>query len=218
MFPFQMRPFWYASLLLLLPVLACTSRFHSSPAPSSASRFESLSLYVLWPEQDSSYATLQFATHVNVYGKEIEGILLLKKRSSQLYRATFLAKGSYKLFDIELMPDTFRVVENAEQLSNPAALRTLAHDMQLLTHSLHQKMAVQDVVAETRTWQMNQNTKTRIYFRFTNNQLEELLETDPNDKMNIQLLLTDYQNGKPRKLSLQHLRFRMRMELTRMEN
>lgn len=213
-----MRPLWYGSLLLLFQVPACTSRFHSTPAPSTASGFESLSLYLFWPEQDSSYATLQFTTDVNVYGKKVEGILLLKKRSPQLYRATFLAKGSYKLFDMELLPDTFRVVEHAEQLSKPAALRMLAHDMQLLTHGLHQTMSVQNVTDGTRTWQMHLSSKTRLYLRFANNQLEELLETDPTNKKNTQLLLTNYQNGKPRKLILQHLRFRMKMELTPIEN
>lgn len=208
-----MRRLWFASWVLLMGLAACTAKFPTTPVNSSSPATDSLSLYVFWPKSDTAYATLQFTTQVKVYGKEVEGILLLKKKSALLYRATFLANGAYKLFDMELLPDTFRIVEHAKQLSNPVALRTLAHDMQLLTHGLHQTMHVQQVKTKDANWQMEEGRKTKLYFHLQHNQLQEVLETDLNDKKNIQLTMADYQDGKPQNLILQHLRFRMKIEL-----
>jgi hypothetical protein len=209
-----MTRLWFVNIALSFAQVSCHNRFSYPNTAKEVQGVEPVHVFMYWPENDSVQSAIKFKTLVNVYGKEIEGILFLKKMDSSLYRATFLAKGALKLFDMELQKDTFQVIDHAPQLSNLAALKTLAKDMQVLTLSLHHIVPVQETRVEGNSTYIKEAKKsTNIFYISKGTQLEELIETDKKNKKNLSLRLDDYQEGKPFHLQLQHARFKMRIDL-----
>lgn len=175
------------------------------------------SVYAYWQESDTSLSAYKFKTFVNVYGKKVDGILFLRKMSNELYRATFLAKGSLKLFDMELMPDTFIVRDHAKQLSNPAALKTLAYDMHLLTFDLHETFSAAEASENKNTDSYTVKKAKQdefLFYTWQPKQLKQLVVTDTKRKKKVTLDLFEYREQTPTKISIQHARFRMHIDLT----
>jgi hypothetical protein len=211
-----MRHLWCASVVLALFWLgSCGKKHMLSKSDKVTAPQDSASVYLFWPNSDTLLSAVKFRTSVTIYGKLVDGILFLRKMNAQTYRATFLAKGALKLFDMELQEDTFVVVSHAAQLSNQAALRTLAKDMQLLTFQLHQTYWPLHVIE-------NENKQSEIqkaipagflFYCYQDGRLEKVVQTDAKHKETLSLQFSEYQNGRPFKTILHHQRFRMQIEL-----
>ena len=213
-----MRHLWFASLLIFaLGNVSCSKKFHFAAMGTLASPPDSISVFTLWQKTDTSASVYKFIASATIYGKKVEGILFLRRMSNDFFRATFLAKGALKLFDMELYKDTFIVRKHAYQLSNQMALNVLAKDMTLLTLQLNEQFKPLEM-------RVNEASKTRVlkrqvksfylFYSFQNEQLVQLLKTDLREKLDTQLSFSDYQKHHPTKISLKHSRFRMQIDLT----
>lgn len=215
-----MKHLWLASIFFYLLFSSCVPRFNMGKSGEPSTSQPAASVYLYWQESDTALSAYKFKTFVNVYGKKVDGILFLRKMSNELYRATFLAKGSLKLFDMELTPDTFIVRDHAKQLSNPAALRTLAYDMHVLTFGLHQTFSAADATEDKKTdsYTVKKTEKDELlFFTWQAKQLKQLVVTDARRKKKVILDISEYQGQTPTKISIQHARFRMHIDLTLLE-
>ncbi len=213
-----MNRLWLVSSLAALAFSSCSSKFSLPKSAQVFSPTESIPVFLFWPQEDTSRTSVKFKTLVTVYGKEIEGILFLRRIEDTLYRATFLAKGTLKLFDMELHRDTFALLDHAKQFSNPAAVGAIAHDMQVLAFQLHQSLRPKKLwKKDSLLFAEKEEKKSRFYFVWKESTLTDLTETNFKDKKNLSVHLDAYHENRPSHLFLRHHRFRMQIELTLLE-
>jgi hypothetical protein len=156
--------------------------------------------------------------NTSIYGKKIKGILILRKMSDTLYKATFLAQGAAKLFDMEIMPDTFITHYSIEQLNKQAVLRTLANDIRLITIGCHQTLAVQRAhqSSTSEIAQIRFKNGFRYYIQDRESNFTQLIQTTFQNKKDLTITFSSYKNVMPHSIILKHHRFRMQIDLSLM--
>jgi hypothetical protein len=213
-----MRYLWFISILLVLE--SCSSRFPFESYDRSNATVKSDTIALFWKTGSSSDSTFKFLANATIYGKEIKGILILRKMSDSLYKASFLAQGAAKLFDLEIMPDTFKVYYSIKQLNKQAVLRTLANDIRLITIETHKTV----INSTTRFDKKNKLEVSQValkngfmyYGQDTLMNLSQLVQTNFKNKEDVSVILSNYRNHIPHNILLMHHRFRMQIDLSLM--
>ncbi len=210
-----MKFLWSVSLFLFLVFIGCKTKSPTTSQKPETPVYDSLTINVYWKKgySDSSF---KFYTKAVIYGKEIKGILFVKKISEKLYKTTFLAQGALKLFDMDLLPDTFIVHERAKQIDKPIVLKTIADDLKLLTFGAHKSYLPNSILKEpNQTVIRAPYNKTSVFYIFNvENQLKELITISPNGSRNVSAILSNYQNGIPENINLKHHHFKLKIDLT----
>ena len=204
-----------ASIIVILFLSGCKPKPPVQSQQVSPPVFESQQINVYW-KNGFSDSSLRFYTTAVIYGREIKGILFVKKMSETLYKTSFLAQGALKLFEMDLLPDTFIVHDRAKQIDKPIVLKTLSEDLRLLTFETHKVFKPNSILKEPhQTTIRTPFQKTSIFYLFDlKNQLKELITTSSNGSRNVTVLLNNYQNGIPENLNLKHHRFKLKIDLT----
>lgn len=179
---------------------------------------EEIPVFLFWSQPAANSQAMQWKTTVQVYGKEIEGILFAKPLNDTVFRATFLAKGVLKLFDMEVWPDTFLVHAVAGQLSNQKVIQTLAHDLRLLTGKTHTRIRpVSYGPGEDGDGKLVEvfSPGSRLFYHFQDSVLQKITETTGKGKPIVSLVFS-YQPGQTAvtNIHIRHFRFRMQIHLT----
>ncbi|MBC7387920.1 MAG: hypothetical protein H7329_01795 [Opitutaceae bacterium] len=210
-----MKFLWFVSISFFIVFSGCNSSKPVTIQKQEVQTFDSLKISIYWKDNFTD-SSLKFYTKAVIYGREIKGILFVKKMSDYYYKTTFLAQGALKLFDMDLLPDTFIVHERAKQIDKPIVLRTLANDLRLLTFGTHKKYKPNSILKEP-----NQTTirtpykKVSLFYIFNaDNQLKELITTSSSGGRDVSVLVTNYQNGIPENLNLKHHHFKLKIDLT----
>ena len=210
-----MKFLWFVSVSFFIFFTGCQS---TKPVPiqkSEAQVLDNLKINIYWKDNFTD-SSLKFYTKAVIYGREIKGILFVKKMSDNLYKTSFLAQGSLKLFDMDLLPDTFIVYERAKQIDKPIFLKTLANDLRLLTFETHKKYKPNSILKEPNQTTIRTSYKKASLFYIFNaeNQLKELITTNSNGFRDISVLVTNYQNGIPININLKHHHLKLKIDLT----
>jgi hypothetical protein len=211
-----MRYLWFVSCCVLLA--SCTSRFAFDKYPESKKKANNKTINLFWKSDSTTKASIKFLANTTIYGKEIKGILILRKMSDTLYKATFLAQGAAKLFDMEILPDTFITHYSIEQLNKQAVLRTLANDIRLITIECHKTLLVQEIrnSSKDEIVQIQFKGGFRYHFQDSESNLKQVIQTNFQNKKDLTATFSNYKNGKPHNILLKHHRFRMQIDLSLM--
>jgi hypothetical protein len=117
-----MRTFLLCSILLLC---GCKSEYKAlvrAENNASCQRFF-----------NDDFSTAWYNTKVDVYGKHLSGLLLIKKVSNQTYRTVFTNEAGVTFFDFEFTEQGgFTVKKVIDQLDRKAVINVLRNDFALL--------------------------------------------------------------------------------------
>jgi len=210
-----MRFLYYVNLIALFCFLGCQKKTTTVLKTDEKTIPTPQKITVLWKK--STDTSFQFITKAVVYGKEIKGILFLKKESDSLYKTSFLAQGALKLFEMDLLPDTFIVHKRAKQIDKHVVLKALADDLRLITFELHKTLYPVSVFKEPLITTLRvPYQKTDLYYLFDPNtsNLKELVRTNSDKGRSITILFNNYQQGVPQNINLKHHKFRLQIDLT----
>ena len=211
-----MRYLWFVSYCVLLA--SCTSRFAFDKYPESKKMTDNKTINLFWKSDSTNKTSIKFLANTTIYGKEIKGILILRKMSDTLYKATFLAQGAAKLFDMEILPDTFISHYSIEQLNKQAVLRTLANDIRLITIGCHQALLIESTRQSStgEIAQVRSKNGFRYYIQDAESTLLQLIQTNFQNKKDLTITFSTYNNEIPHTIILKHHRFRMQIDLSLM--
>ncbi len=76
-----------------------------------------------------------YKTNVAAYGKELSGILIIKKVGDERFRVAMTTEFGNTLFDIEISPKDYVLITAVEDLNRKIIINTLVSDFRLLLKS-----------------------------------------------------------------------------------
>lgn len=109
---------------LAISFLACTGPYKTLRKIST----ETSCVFLLKPE----FTTALYNTSVNVVGKHLSGLLIIKKMPDSSTRMVFSNEAGFKFFDFGFLDNDFRVYYIYRELDKKPVIKTLRKDFQLL--------------------------------------------------------------------------------------
>src|SRR5438128_6245701 len=78
------------------------------------------------------FTTALYNTQVNVVGKHLSGLLIIKTMPDSSIRIVFSNEAGFKFFDFEFNGNNFKVYYIYKQMNKKSVLKTLRKDFQLV--------------------------------------------------------------------------------------
>ncbi|MEO8582171.1 MAG: hypothetical protein ABI415_00165 [Flavitalea sp.] len=204
-----MRPLLLISCLILL--LGCTTAYKSlQPATGNVNdilKFKPI------------FTTALYKTEVNVAGRYLSGLLMLKKMADSSTRILFSTETGFKFFDFGILNDgSFKVYYVIKQMNKKPVIKTLRKDFEWI---LMQPLKTSNVIIR--------KDEQFIYYIFpqskgfntyiTNIAGNELVRMERSSKRKpvAEAINKDYRNGLPDSIGISHKNFNFSIGLKRVE-
>lgn len=163
--------------------------------------------------------TALYKIDVNVVGKYLSGLLLLKTMPDSSIHVVFSNEMGFKFFDFEFLPGSrFKVNYIIKQMNRRAVVKTLRKDFELiLMQSLDSSTSyirkddrfIYYVFPQTRGF----------YYYITNNAGDELVRLERSSKRKpvVEAIMKNYSNGIPDTIGITHKNFNFTIGLKKIE-
>ena len=162
-----------------------------------------------------------YYTQVNVTGKHLSGLLLIKKMPDSSTRMVFSNETGFKFFDFEFAANgDFKVHQIIDQLNKKPVLITLRKDFEIV---MMQDKAMQNGFIKTDTSGLKYygfpEEKGYNYY-ITDSSCNELIriERASSRKPVVKAIMKDYKNGIPDTIGISHTGFTFDIGLKRLES
>ncbi len=164
------------------------------------------------------FKTVLYNSHINVVGKHLSGLLLIKTMPDSSKRVVFTNEMGVKFFDFEFTSTGFNVKYVIKQLNKKVVINELKKDIGLV---LFYNLKMTDI--------KYQNSENELYFGFksgkeinyyiTDKNCEHLLkiENASAKKKKMTIDLTDYKAGLPDSVYITHHNFEFNISLKQIE-
>lgn len=210
MHKFRMRFLLFSSLFILL--LGCASDYRSlqSSQPDQAC-FDRIS-----PRQ---FNTSWYNASVEVMGKHLSGLLLVKNMPDSSYRVVFTSEAGITFFDFGFSNQgDFKVFNIIEQLNKKAVIQILRKDFELVL-GLPFRAGDYSRFTDGEEIYFGVRQKNETAYFITNKDCASLhrLEWASARKRKVSVVLPGSNYPSPEKIELSHLTFNMQIKLTRIQ-
>ncbi|PZW42510.1 hypothetical protein LX95_00824 [Mesonia algae] len=155
-----------------------------------------------------------FKSSINVYGKEVSGILIIKKQEKDISRLAFTTEFGNTLLDITVMPTGYIKNFAIAQLDKKIILKTLAADIRTLTAS-GLKVEKTFRQAEKKVYLTKLNDYQLFYY-CENGNLKEIIKTTKT-KEKLKILFEFGEDEQVKLINLAHSGIKLNIQLTPIE-
>jgi hypothetical protein len=165
------------------------------------------------------FTTNIYTTQVNIIGKYLSGLLLIKRMPDSSTRMVFSSEMGLSFFDFEFSPNgDFKVHYIIKKMNRKAVIKTLRQDFELV---LMQQL-------NTRT-PLVFRKEDRIYYAFSTKKGSNYYITDPNcqtmlgiekaskRKAVVKAFMGEYKDGVPDSIGISHTNFQFTIGLKRLK-
>lgn len=203
-----MRPFPIRCLLFLsmMPFAACNQYRHlqSDPAdPLCLEKFKPVFLHAT------------YKTSVDVVGKHISGLLLIKMMPDSSIRFVFSNQMGFSFFDLGFLPDNgFKVFQIIPQMNKEALIKTLRKDFELiLFRNINNKKSFS--LQDSSEWYHGFSQSKGVNYYVTDIHCNHLIKMQraSNRKPVMEAVMDTPINGSPDSISIRHLNFNFSITL-----
>jgi hypothetical protein len=160
-----------------------------------------------------------FNTQVNVAGKHLSGLLIIKSMPDSSLRMVFSNEAGFKYFDFEFTEaGEFRVFYVIRQMNKKAVLQTLRKDFELVLMRFKKTEASYVLKKDSLYYYAFPQDKEVDYY-ITDASCSELLriEKASRRKTKVSVIMQDYKNGVPDTIGITHRNFNFNIGLKHLE-
>lgn len=165
------------------------------------------------------FSTALYNTKVNVIGRHLSGLLLLKQMPDSSIRIVFSSEMGIKFFDFEFSrKGDFKVYYILKQMNKKAVLKTLRKDFEMiLMLNMAKESAYVNTDAQNKYYAFPQGKEINYYI--TDGGCNELvrIEKVSKRKIKVQAIMQRFINGVPDTIGITHRNFNFNIGLKRLE-
>lgn len=206
-----MRYLLISSWILLLT--ACTSAYkHLQKTQGDVSCIQQFK---------PDFSNALYYTEVNVVGKHLSGLLLIKQMPDSSTRMVFSNEAGFKFFDFSFEKDGgFKVYYVIEQLNKKAVITTLRKDFEIiLMHPVNMQhgFVKRDTASGNNYYTFPQEKGLNYYITDSNCKKMIRMERASKRKAVVEIHEFDSENGLPDSIGITHTQFNFNIGLKRLE-
>lgn len=166
-----------------------------------------------------SFSRALYNTQVNVVGKHLSGLLIIKVMPDSSTRMVFTNEAGFKFFDFSFKGETFMVHYIFEQMNQKAVIKTLQKDFELIL--------MQNLNAAEQYLLKNGNDYYHVfakgkdhYYYITDSACATLtrMERGSSRKKVVEAVMKNYANGIPDSIGIKHNNFSFIIELKQLND
>jgi len=167
----------------------------------------------------SVFSRALYNTQVNVVGKHLSGLLIIKVMPDSSTRMVFTNEAGFKFFDFSFKNNDFTVNYIFEQMNKKAVIKTLRKDFELVLMQ-HLNAADQYVLHNNNEYyHVFVNGKDHYYY-ITDSACTTLtrMERGSSRKKVVEAVMKNYTNGIPDTIGIKHNNFSFTIELKQLND
>ncbi len=167
------------------------------------------------------FSNALFYTQVNVIGKHLSGLLLIKTMPDSSTRIVFSSEAGFKFFDFGFAADgAFKVYYIIDEMNKKAIVTTLRKDFEIVMmhpYSMQDGYVKRDIDSAYNYYTFPQEKGFNYYITDAccNNLIR--LERASKRKSVVRIHMLDYKNGVPDSIGITHTNFNFNIGLKRLE-
>lgn len=161
------------------------------------------------------FSSALYNTHVNVIGKHLSGLLLIKTMPDSSVRIVFSSEMGVKFFDFEFYKNgAFKVHSIIKQMDKKAVVNTLRKDFELVLMRDLDKKKPEIFSFEGLRWFAYEGDKEKDYY-ITDSTCRELVRVEKGSKRKykLKMVMQNYVNGIPDTIGITHRKFNFNIGL-----
>ena len=164
--------------------------------------------------RDSAYF---YKAHVEVYGNQLSGILVIKKIGNQTHRVALTSAFGNTLLDLTISEDDMKVNYIMDDLNRKILLKTLEADFRMILTSNH---LIQEKLETEQDLIYKSKTKGGFYFFFNSKQGDQLrqISLGSKSKEKVKVNITPKNRTFAENIIIQHYNIKLRIELSEYKN
>ena len=169
----------------------------------------------------TDFTNALYYTEVNVIGKHLSGLLLIKLMPDSSTRMVFSNEAGFKFFDFEFAKDgNFKVFYIIDQMNKKAVIKTLRKDFEIImmqpANMQHGYMS-RNIDSGYNYYAFPQEKGFNYYI--TDSTCNKLirLERASSKKAVVKIQMTDYSNGRPDTIGITHTNFNFNIGLRQLK-
>ncbi|MCC6288252.1 MAG: hypothetical protein IT249_10240 [Chitinophagaceae bacterium] len=165
-----------------------------------------------------AFTTALYATQVDVIGKHLSGILIIKTMPDSSVRIVFSNEAGFKFFDFGFEHNDFKVYYIFDQMDKKAVIKTLRKDFELvLMQHLDANKTYTAKKAET-VYHVFPDGKD-IYYYITNNACDSLIRMERGSKRKkvVEAFIKPGADNIPDSIGIKHHNFNFDIQLKRLQ-
>lgn len=165
------------------------------------------------------FTTALYTTQVNVTGKHLSGLLLIKTMPDSSTRIVFTSEAGFKFFDFGFSGNEFNVYYIYSEMNKKPVIKTLRKDFQLiLMNNLYGKTAYM-LKNDSLVYNVFREGKDHYYYLTDSNCSQMIkMERGSSKKMVMTAIAQNMQQGMPDTIGITHSNFNFEIGLKRIHN
>lgn len=176
--------------------------------------------FVPKPIFGDNFNSFLFKTNLTVYGRDFSGLLVTKQMSPKDYRVIFTTELGMKLFDFEFKDTAFTLHYCVPQFNKPKLLKVIQKDIEVLlmndisTKKFNFLFQPKD---SSYVYRSNEQHLQNYYFVDGNSAVLEKIEQAKKRRKKTTFTLSNYENGFPGNIVIQHHDIKLKIELNHLK-
>lgn len=160
-----------------------------------------------------------YSTQVDVVGKHLSGLLIIKKMPDSSIRMVFANEGGFKFFDFGFNGSEFTVYHIIEQMDKKAVIKTLRKDFELLLMQPLNKAQPYSMRLNNETYHVYAAGKDHYYY-ITDSTCSKLtrMERGSKRKKVTEIHTSGIKNTIPDSVNIQHHNFNFTITLKQLQD
>jgi hypothetical protein len=160
-----------------------------------------------------------YNTQVDIVGKHLSGILLIKKMPDSSMRMLFSNELGFKFFDFEFSAaGNFKVYYIIKQMEKKAVLKTLRKDFELILMQ-HLDFSTAHVLKDAQYLYYTFPQEKGSYYYITDSSCQALVRIEKSSKRKpvVKAIMLNYYEGIPDTIGITHTKFNFTIGLKRLQ-
>lgn len=167
------------------------------------------------------FSNALYYTQVNVTGKHLSGLLLIKQMPDSSTRMVFSNEAGFKFFDFGFAADgSFKVFYIIDEMDKKAVVTTLRKDFEIVMmhqYNMRNGYVKHDIDSAYNYYTFPQEKGYNYYITDTTCGRLIRLERASSKKAVVKIEMLDYKNGSPDSIGITHTNFNFNIGLKRLE-
>lgn len=165
------------------------------------------------------FSRVLYNTNVEVVGKHLSGLLIIKTMPDSSIRLLFANEAGYKFFDFGFKEDQFTVYHIVEQMNKKAVIQTLRKDFELLLMRPLKLLQPYTMLLNNETYHVFARGKDHYYY-VTDSACSRLLRMERGSKRKkvTEINTTTVVNNVPDSVHIQHHNFNFVITLKQLQD
>ena len=172
------------------------------------------------PFQKSKKEAFLFKANIQVYGKDLGGLFLIKSIPDSSYKIAFTSEFGMKYMDLAFKGNRYTVNYCVDKLNNKAVLNTIVKDVRLLLSAVDSKSNALkfDSLQNQLIFQQKSKDMIGLSYASKSGTIESMEGLTTNMSKFVTIKLKDYRKDLPSEIDIIHEKINLIIHLTLLEN